>query len=99
MSQDSHNVVIAGGGVAALEALLALHEYAEERVDITLVTPNVDFVYRPMEFAALFQGEHVRRYDLRRIAADNGARLVADRLEAVWAGDSTVVTSSGKKLP
>ena len=32
-------VVIAGGGVAALEAALALRELAEERVEIELVGP------------------------------------------------------------
>ena len=93
-----HKVVIAGGGVAALEALLALRELAEERVEIDLLTPNSDFVYRPMEFAALFRDERVRRFDLQRIAADQGANLNCDRLEGVWP-DSRVVTRSGALLP
>lgn len=92
-----HKVVIAGGGVAALEALLALRQLAEERVEIDLLTPNSDFVYRPMEFAALFRDERVQRFDLQRIAADQGARLVCDRLEGVWP-DSRVVTQSGAVL-
>ena len=33
----AHKVVIAGGGVAALEALIALRELAQDRVDIDLV--------------------------------------------------------------
>ncbi len=37
-------VLIAGGGVAALEATLALRTLAEERVAITLVAPESDFV-------------------------------------------------------
>lgn len=93
-----HKVVIAGGGVAALEALLALRELAEERVEIDLLTPNSEFAYRPMELAAMFRDERVRRFDLNRIAADQGARLVCDRLEAVWPGNR-LATRSGAKLP
>jgi len=93
-----HRVVVAGGGVAALEALLALRECAEERVAVELVAPNGEFVYRPLEFAALFRDEHVRRFDLGRIVADNGATLVCDRLEAVWTGSRTAVTTGGRKL-
>jgi len=39
-------VVIAGGGVAALEATLALRALAEERVAIHLVTPEREFTYQ-----------------------------------------------------
>jgi sulfide:quinone oxidoreductase len=92
-----HKVVIAGGGVAALEALLVLRELAEERVEIELLTPNSEFVYRPMEFAALFREERVQRFDLQRIAADQGARLVCDRLEGVRPG-RRVVTEAGALL-
>ena len=94
----THRVVIAGGGVAALEALLALRERAEERVAIEVVTPNGEFVYRPLEFAALFRDEHVRRFDLRKIVADNGSTLTCDRLEAVWTDSRTAVTTGGRKL-
>ena len=98
MIDSPHRVVIAGGGVAALEALLALRELAEERVQVDLLAPNGEFVYRPLEFAALFRDEHVRRFDLKRIVADSGATLVHDRLEAVWPDADTVVTSGGRKL-
>jgi sulfide:quinone oxidoreductase len=93
-STTAHKVVIAGGGVAALEALLALRELAQDRVEIDLVTPNSEFVNRPMELAALFRDERVQHFDLSRIAADQGATLVADRLEGVWP-DKRVVTQSG----
>ena len=41
-------VVIAGGGVAALETALALHELAGDQVKLTLLSPTADFVYRPV---------------------------------------------------
>ena len=94
----AHKVVIAGGGVAALEALLVLRELAQERVEIHLLAPNTEFVYRPMELAALFREERAQRFDLSRIAADQGATLVVDRLEGVWP-DKRVVTQSGATLP
>ena len=92
--RHAHRVVIAGGGVAALEALLALRELAQDRVAIDLLTPNSEFVHRPMEVAALFSEERVQSFDLARIAADQGAALVLDRLEGVWP-DNRVVTQSG----
>jgi sulfide:quinone oxidoreductase len=95
---SAHKVVIAGGGVAALEALLVLRELAEDRVEIDLLTPNAEFVYRPMELPALFHDERAQRFDLRRIAADQGAKLVLDRLEGVWP-DDRVVTQSGSTQP
>ena len=50
-----------------------------------------------MEVAALFRDERVQRFDLKRIAADQGATLVCDRLEGVWP-DKRVVTQSGAVL-
>src|SRR5687767_10848536 len=97
-STAAHKVVIAGGGVAALEALLRLRELAGDRVEIDLLTPNAEFVYRPMELAALFRDERVQRFDVKRIAADQGATLVLDRLEGVWP-DDRVVTQSGAVRP
>jgi sulfide:quinone oxidoreductase len=93
-----HKVVIAGGGVAALEALLALRELAQDRVEIDLLAPNTEFVFRPMELAALFNDKRVQRFDLTRIAADQGATLVVDRLEGVWP-DGRVMTQSGVLRP
>ena len=40
-------VLIAGGGVAALETMIALRALAEDRVEITLLAPDRDFFYRP----------------------------------------------------
>ena len=94
---SAHKVVIAGGGVAALEALLTLRELARERVEIELLTPNSEFVYRPMELAALFRDERVQHFDLDRIAADQGATVIRDRLEGVWPG-KRLVTQSGRVL-
>src|SRR3954454_20013430 len=46
-STDPFRVLIAGGGVAGLEAALALRDLAGDRVAVTLLAPGPDFVYRP----------------------------------------------------
>jgi hypothetical protein len=47
-------VLIVGGGVAALETLMALRDLAGDRVRVTLVAAEPDFVYRPMAVAEPF---------------------------------------------
>jgi hypothetical protein len=59
------DVLIAGGGVAALEATLALRALAEERVAITPVAPESDFIYRPLAVAEPFRVGEVARFPLR----------------------------------
>src|SRR5918994_1811290 len=46
-------VLIAGGGVAGLEALLALHALAAERTEVALLSPAETFEYRPLLVAGV----------------------------------------------
>ena len=68
-------VVIAGGGVAALETVLALAHLAPELTDVILIAPNPEFVYRPMTVCEPFAHGAAARYPLQRIASDAGAEL------------------------
>jgi sulfide:quinone oxidoreductase len=83
-TQDTHSekfrVLIAGGGVAALETALALKELAGDRVQMTVIAPNEDFVYRPMTVREPFSFLGARHYPLEPILADIGAELVRDKL-------------------
>jgi sulfide:quinone oxidoreductase len=63
-------VVIAGGGVAALETALGLHRLAGDRVRLTLVAPTEDFVYRPMAVVEPFGDKAVRRLPLTSFTAE-----------------------------
>jgi hypothetical protein len=47
-------VLIAGGGVAGLEALLALRALAGDLVDLELLAPEPAFWYRPLAVAEPF---------------------------------------------
>jgi sulfide:quinone oxidoreductase len=91
-------VVITGGGVAALEALIALHELAAHRVHVTLVAPGPDFVCRPYAIGEPFcQGRRTRR-PLARAASDFGATYVADTVESVDPAAGQVRCGSGRVL-
>ncbi|HYH90111.1 MAG TPA: FAD-dependent oxidoreductase [Solirubrobacteraceae bacterium] len=77
------NVLIVGGGVAGLEALLGLRAIAGDRVRITLAAPDPDFSYRPLAVAEPFGLGHAYRVPLSQFADDAGAELVIDATVAV----------------
>jgi sulfide:quinone oxidoreductase len=81
-SSEQFEVVIAGGGVAGVEAALALRDMARERVALTIIAPNADFVYRPTAVLEPFRYGETQRYPLAKIARDMGAQLVKDSF--VW---------------
>lgn len=69
----SARVLIAGGGVAALEAAIALHEIAGERVEVEMYSPREDFIYRPFAVAEPYGASRAMRYDLAELAERCGA--------------------------
>ena len=46
-SARPRQVLIAGGGVAGLEAAFALRQIAGDRVTVQILAPASEFVYRP----------------------------------------------------
>jgi sulfide:quinone oxidoreductase len=97
-SSDAQRVVILGGGVAALEALLALHDLAEERVDVTLVTPDPDFVYKPLVVGEAFSETHAEHHALDPIAREFGARFIQQPATAVDLGSRSVKLEGGANV-
>src|SRR5690242_473159 len=93
------HVVVAGGGVAGIEALLSLRALAGDRVELTLVDGQTDFVYRPMKVAEPFARGTARRYPIAGIARDAGARHVADAVTAVDPDARMAHTAGGEALP
>ena len=91
-------VVIAGGGVAALETALALAHLAPELADVTLIAPNTEFVYRPMTVREPFAYPAASRYSLARIVRDAGGELRTDELAWVDAEKHKVHTKSEQVL-
>jgi sulfide:quinone oxidoreductase len=91
-------ILIVGGGVAAMESLMALRDLAGDRVRVTLIAAEPDFVYRPMAVAEPFGFGEARRYPLRRVVEDFNARLVLAAVTAVDASDRRVVLRSGDTI-
>lgn len=92
------DVVIAGGGVAALETMMALRHLAGDRVRITLLAPDRDYHYRPMAVAEPFTIAQARHVALTAIAADFDARFVRGALCAVEANEHRVLTGAGERI-
>ena len=92
------HIVIAGGGVAGLEALLAVHEMAGERARLTLVAPDPEFTYKPLAVAEPFGLGHAHKVPLTRFAEETGAELLIDALEQVDDGFGRARLASGTTL-
>jgi sulfide:quinone oxidoreductase len=95
---DALHVLIAGGGVAGLEALIALRSLAGDRVRITLLDPGEHFVYRPMSVGAPFAQHGADRTPLDKIAREFSAERLQDTLARVKSTERIVVTGTGEEL-
>ena len=98
--RDSHpfKVLIVGGGVAALEAAIALRDLAGERISTTLLAPEPEFVYRPMRVREPFAYSGARHYPLEDIARDIGAELKQDAFKWLDPAGRVVHTDAGEQL-
>ncbi len=90
--------MIAGGGVAGLEAALALRYLAGERVAVAMLAPEPAFVYRPLRVREPFAGPQARHYPLEEIAQDIGVELTRDSFKWLDPGQRIVHTAAGKQL-
>lgn len=91
-------VVIAGGGIAALELALALDDLASDRVRTLLIAPSSDFAYRSYAVREPFAYAPPKRYPLQRIVQDVGAELIADQLAWVQPRSRTIHTAGGERI-
>jgi sulfide:quinone oxidoreductase len=98
VSESPLRVVIAGGGVAGLESLMALRSLAGSRVELTLIAPEDEFVYRPLAIEAPFAVGRTRRVTLHAAAREAGAAYLAATVEAVDAEARTVRTSAEDRV-
>src|SRR5512132_3636040 len=98
MSERRTRVLVTGGGVAALELILALRDVAAERVEVDLLSAQHEFVYRPLAVAEPFGVGKAHRFDLAEIAKDCRARLRVGSLTGVDAGRGQALTADGHEL-
>jgi sulfide:quinone oxidoreductase len=76
-------VLIAGGGVAALEAAIALRDMAGDRVAVAMYAPREEFVYRPFAVTEPYGTSHAMRYDLWRLSERCGASFHRASIDSV----------------
>ena len=95
----ARHVVIAGGGIAALETVLALRAAPRgATLELTLIAPGEHLVYRPLSVLEPFGFAPVRRYPLAAICADQRVRLIPDMLRAVDGGAREALTGRGGRI-
>src|SRR6478672_7039219 len=72
---ERRRVVIVGGGVAALEAVLALQALAGTYVRVTVIAPEREFTPRALDIARPLAGGQVKHLDLERFMTKHGGRF------------------------
>jgi sulfide:quinone oxidoreductase len=95
---DRPRILIAGGGVAGVEALLAIRDLLGERVTIEVLAPDTEFVYRQLAVAEPFSAGEVTRLDLREMVADAGGVHRRDALAEVRPGDRVAISRAGTPI-
>ena len=92
------HVVVAGGGVAALETLIALRDLAGERVRLTAIAPEPEFELKALRTAEPFGVDHPHRRPVHNLTARFGVDLRRDSLVRVDPGRGAVELSGGGEL-
>ncbi|HYF26864.1 MAG TPA: FAD-dependent oxidoreductase [Baekduia sp.] len=90
--------VVAGGGVAALEMVLALEADAPGLLDVVLVAPDAEYVERAGSVVEPFGGRPAVRGATASLADLAAAHLVEDALAAVQPHQRTMGTAGGREL-
>jgi sulfide:quinone oxidoreductase len=96
--REPARVLIAGGGVAALEGLLALRALAPQRLTVDLLAPSPEFRPPPLSVAEPFGLAEPGRIHLEDFAAENGARLRRGKLASVDTHKRLALTAEGTTI-
>jgi sulfide:quinone oxidoreductase len=91
-------VLVAGGGVAALETALALRTLAPGLVDVELIAPELHFYYRPLAVAEPFGIGRVRRWELGDLVHSAGANFAPGELAGIDAEAQQAELKSGLRI-
>ena len=92
-------MLIAGGGVAGMEAMLAVRDLAGERAEVTLLDAETDFLYKPLLVEEPFGLDLAEQHALEPAAKELGARFVQGRLARVRPENHQVDLQGGDILP
>lgn len=92
--ERGRRLTIAGAGIAALEAILALRELVPD-LDIELMAPHAAFEFKPLSVLEPFALGETPEFDLSRFAEEHRVTVVRDTLAAVDPHDHAIATGRG----
>jgi len=92
-------VLVAGGGVAALESALALHDLAGDLMDVELHAPRREFIYRPFAVGEPYGAANILRYDLKKLAARDDMTFQLGGIVSVNTEERWAATRDGTRIP
>ena len=95
MNADKPHIVIVGGGVAALELAVGLHELPNLSARVTLITPETVFHYRPLVVFEPFGIHQYMEMPIAELLHGCNVELIADRVSSVDLDFNRVVLASG----
>jgi sulfide:quinone oxidoreductase len=95
---DAFRVLIAGGGVAGLEGLLAIRELAAGPPHVEVLAPETEFSYRQLAVAEPFSLGEIARFDLTELIEGAGGVHRLDSLAEVRAAEQVAVTAAGAEV-
>ncbi len=91
-------VVIVGGGVAALEAVLALREIGAEAIEVEVIAPNESFSLQALSVAKPFEGGEAHAIDLADFCERQNVELRRDSLAEIWGERQRILTASCEEV-
>ena len=90
--------VVVGGGIAAIEAVLALAELAGDLTELTLVSPEPDFTYKPLAVEEPFSHAPAEHRELEPLVAAQGGRFVRGEAASFDLGGHRVALANGDEV-
>jgi sulfide:quinone oxidoreductase len=96
---EKQKVLIAGAGIAGVEAALALRDLAGDRVEVDQRDPRREFAFRPFAVGEPYGAARIFRYDMRRLALRCGASFHADSIVSVDSKRQIAITRDGDRVP
>ena len=91
-------VVIVGGGVAGLEAMLALDDLVGDRAEVELYAPRSEFLYRPLAVTEPFGVGKVLEFDLHDLTERCGASFRLASVASVDTDAQRINTGDGAEI-